>query len=148
LTVDQVPDPLSPDSGVGVKFVASVSTGIFLYVDPVERQAAILAIRADHDRAVVTVRNRGNAPLGIEGKVQFLRPGTTSPIATASIPRGTLLTEPIIDGDFAAALPAPDVLPSGRYLLRVILDIGASQDIGAEQELTISRTVPSNGSVR
>jgi hypothetical protein len=148
LTVDQVPDPLSADGGVGVKFVASVSTGIFLYVDPVERQAAILGIRADHDRAVVTVRNGGNAPLGIEGNVQFFRPGTTIPIATVTIPRGTLLTEPIIDGDFAAALPAPNVLPSGRYLVRVILDIGASQDIGAEQELTISRIVPSHGSVR
>ncbi len=84
----------------------------------------------------------------IEGRVEFLRPGTTRPIATVSIPRGTLLTEPIVDGDFSAALPAPDVLPSGRYLVRVILDIGASQDIGAEQELTISRTVPANESVR
>lgn len=148
LTVDQVPDPLGADSGVGVTFVASVSTGIFLYVDPVERHAAILGIRAERDRAVVTVRNGGNAPLGIEGRVQFLRPGTTSPIATVSIPRGTLLPEPFVDGDFAAALPAPDVLPSGRYLVRVILDIGASQDIGAEQEVTISRTVSANESVR
>ena len=148
LTVDQVANPLSADDGVGVKFVASVSTGIFLYVDPVDRQAAIVGLRADHERAIVTVRNSGNAPLGIEGSVQFLRPGTTQPIATVSIPRGTLLTEPIIDGDFAAALPAPNVLPSGRYLVRVILDIGATQDIGAEQELTISRSGPPHGPVR
>jgi hypothetical protein len=141
LTVDQVPDPLNVDSGVGVHFVASVSTGIFIYVDPVERQATIESIRTESDRAIVTVRNRGNAPLGIEGHVQFLPVGGSTPIATVDIPRATLLTEPIVQGDFAATLPSVSVLPSGKYLVRVVLDIGAAQDIGAEQEMVITRAV-------
>jgi hypothetical protein len=147
LTVDQIPDPMS-GAGVGVQFVASVSTGIFLYVDPVERQATIVGLRSDADRAVVTVRNMGNAPLGIEGRVEFLSPDTRKSIATIQIPRGTLLTEPTLDGDFGAALPSPVVLPSGRYLVRAILDIGTSQDIGAEQELIITRTAPQNAAAR
>ena len=146
LTVDQVPDPLSVDSGVGVHFVASVSTGIFIYVDPVDRQATIEGIRIDGDRAIVTVRNRGNAPLGIEGRVQWLPVGgSTTPVATAEIPRGTLLTEPIAQGDVAAALPPASVLPSGRYLVRVVLDIGTAQDIGAEQEIVITRAINGTG---
>ena len=39
LTVDEIPDPLAPSTGVGVHFVASVSTGIFVYLDPVLRNA-------------------------------------------------------------------------------------------------------------
>jgi len=34
LTVDQLPDPLASDEGVDMRFAASVSTGIFLYLDP------------------------------------------------------------------------------------------------------------------
>jgi len=147
LTVDQLPDPAAAEAGVGVHFVASVSTGIFIYVDPVERQAAITGLRVDQERAIVTVRNRGNAPLGVEGRMQFLRPGSDAVVATIEIPRGTLLTEPIVDGDFAASLPPAGTLPSGRYLVRVVLDIGAAQDIGAEQEILVSRTAP-DGPVR
>jgi hypothetical protein len=148
LTVDQLPDPLSADAGVGVHFVASVSTGVFIYVDPVDRRATIESIRTDGESAVVTVQNRGNAPLGIEGHMEFLRAGTSTPIATIDFPRGTVLTEPIVQGDLAAALPPPSVLPSGRYLVRVVLDIGTAQDIGAEQELNIARTASPNGAVR
>ena len=147
LTVDQVPDPLATQ-GVGVHFVASVSTGVFIYVDPVERQATILGLRTDADRAIVTVRNRGNAPLGIEGSVEFVSVATGQSVSTIQIPRGTLLTEPSVDGDFAAPLPAPSVLPSGKYLVRAILDIGTTQDIGAEQELIVTRSAPPNGSRR
>lgn len=147
LTVDQIPDPLS-GAGVGVHFVASVSTGIFIYVDPVERQATILGMRTDTDRVVLTVRNRGNAPLGIEGRVEFLALDSRAPVATIQMPRGTLLTEPSVEGDFSASLPSPATLPSGKYLVRAILDIGTTQDIGAEQELTITRTATPNGSGR
>ena len=62
----------------------------------------------------MTVRNRGNAPLGIEGQIQFLRPDATDPVATIEIPRGTLLTEPTVEGDFAAALPAGDRAAVGQ----------------------------------
>ena len=129
-------------------FVASVSTGIFLYVDPVERNATITGMRLESDRAVVRVRNSGNAPLGIEGRMQFFVPGAATPIATIDIPRGTLLTEPIVEGDFAAALPPLPILPSGRYVVRTVLDIGADHDIGAEQEVVLTRTAQPNVPVR
>lgn len=143
LTVDQIPDPSSA-AGVGVQFVASVSTGIFVYVDPVERQAEIVGLRTDNERVVISVRNRGNAPLGIEGHVEFLTTDDRRTVARVQIPRGTLLTEPTVEGDFMAALPATTVLPSGRYLVRAILDIGTAQDIGAEQELLVTRTSAAN----
>jgi hypothetical protein len=143
LTVDEVPDPIGASAaGVGVHFVASVSTGVFLYIDPIERQASIVSLRVDHDRAVIRLHNGGNTPLGVEGRLQFFTPGTSVPVASVDVPRGTLLTEPIVEGEFAAALPPASVLPSGRYLVRAILDIGAAQDIGAEQELVITRASP------
>lgn len=148
LTVDQVPDPLTAAGGVGVHFVASVSTGIFLYVDPVERKATITSMRLDSDRAVIRVHNDGNSPLGIEGRVQFFVPGETTPVASIEVPRGTLLTEPIVDLDFTAALPPLPALPSGRYVVRAVLDIGADHDIGAEQELVLARTPPPHVPVR
>src|SRR5687767_5024149 len=84
LTVDEVPDPLeAAGEGVGVRFVASISTGIFVYVEPVQREAAILGIRLDGDEARVQVRNDGNAPLAVEGRVEFFAPESTTPLATS-----------------------------------------------------------------
>jgi hypothetical protein len=148
LTVDEVPDPTSSAAGVGVRFLASVSTGLFLYIDPIERDAAIQAIRVESDRAIVRVRNRGNSPLGVEGHIEFLVPGATVPTAVVDLPRGTLLTEPSVDGEFSVALPPATVLASGRYLVRAILDIGASHDIGGEQELVLTRSGQPNASIR
>jgi hypothetical protein len=148
LTVDEVPDPLASTSGVGVRFVASVSTGIFLYVDPVERNATILGLRVDGDRAVVRVRNDGNAPLGIEGHVQFFVPGAALPTVVLNLARATLLTEPSVEGEISVALPSPAVLAPGRYLVRAILDIGAAHDIGAEREIEVTRSGQTNGPVR
>jgi len=148
LTVDEAPDPLAANDGVGVRFVASVSTGIFLYVDPIERDATILGIRVDADRAVVRVRNGGNAPLGVEGRLQFFTPGSDTPVAAVEIGRGTLLTEPSVEGEFGAELPPPGRLPSGRYLVRAILDIGADHDIGGEREIVLTRSSQPHDSVR
>jgi len=139
LTVDEVPDPAAASAGVGVHFVASVSTGIFLYVGSVDREATILGLRVDGDQAIVKVRNDGNTPLGIEGRLQFFVPGLTTPAATIDLPRGTLLTEPFIEGEFGVALPSPAMLPAGRYLVRAVLDIGADHDIGAEREIVLAR---------
>jgi len=140
LTVDEVPDPAAASGGIGVHFVASVSTGIFLYVGPVEREATILGLRVDGDQAIVKVRNDGNTPLGIEGRLQFFVPGATTPAATIDLPRGTLLTEPVVEGEFGVGLPSPAALPAGRYLVRAVLDIGADHDIGAEREIVLTRS--------
>jgi hypothetical protein len=144
LTVDQIPDPLEQLEGVGVRFVASVSTGVFVYVEPVERRASILAVEVDGEAARVRVRNDGNAPLGIEGHLEFFAPDATTPAATAAIARRTLLTEPSRDGLLISTLPSPAALPSGRYRVRAVLDFGADHYIGAEREVDIAREAQAN----
>jgi hypothetical protein len=148
LTLDEVPDPLSDDDGVNVRFVASVSTGVFVYVEPVQRRASILTLQATDSEIQVKVRNEGNAPLGIEGRVEFVAPGSTTPMAQVVVPRSTLLTEPSLEGVLRAKLPPPTVLPSGRYRVRAILDFGVDHYIGAERELTLAREAQSNGGGR
>jgi hypothetical protein len=148
LTVDEVPNPLATSSGVGVRFVASVSTGIFINVDPVNRAATIQDLRVQGDEVLVRVRNEGNSPLGIEGHVEFYTPGATAPIATADLPRSTLLTEPSVEGLFGVTLPPAATLPSGHYAMRAILDFGADHYIGAEREVDLVRGAPLNGPIR
>jgi hypothetical protein len=148
LTVDEVPDPLAASSGVGVRFVASVSTGIFIDVDPINRAATIQDVRIQADQVLVRVRNDGNSPLGIEGHVEFYAPGATAPTATADLPRSTLLTEPSVEGLFGVTLPPAATLPSGHYVVRAILDFGTDHYIGAEREVDLVRGAPSNGPIR
>lgn len=149
LTVDEVPDPLTaPPEGVGVRFAASVSTGIFVYVEPVERLASIQDLQVDADQTRVRVRNEGNCPLGIEGRIEFLAPGASAPTATTSLPRWTLLTEPSQDGVLVSQLPPSDALPSGTYRVRVILDFGVDHYIGAEREISITRSMQARGPIQ
>jgi hypothetical protein len=142
LTVDEIPDPLAIQGGVGVQFVASVSTGIFVNLGTIERAARILDLHAGADHVFVRLRNEGNAPVGIDGRLEFYAPGASSPIATTVVPRGTLLTEPSLDGTLTSRLPPPSELPSGRYRVRAILDYGAPHYIGAEREIEILRASP------
>jgi hypothetical protein len=140
LTVDQVPDPLdAADEGVGVKFLASVSTGIFVYVEPVRREASIIGVQLDATEAQVTVRNDSNAPIAVEGRLEFFAVDSTTPLSTATLARRTLLTEPSREGILTTVLPPADVLPSGRYRVRVILDFGVDHYIGAEREIELIR---------
>jgi hypothetical protein len=141
LTIDEIPDPMVAPAGVGVRFVASVSTGIFVNVGAVERVARILDLDVNTDEARVKVRNEGNAPVGLDGRLEFFSPGASSPTATITVPRATVLTEPSIDGTLIARLPAAAELPSGRYRVRAVLDYGAAHYIGAEKELDIVRAV-------
>jgi hypothetical protein len=140
LTVDEVPDPLVETAGVvGVRFLASVSTGIFVYVGDVRREASILDLRVSADSASLRVRNDGNTPLGIEGKLEFFSGAAASPTATVTLPRTTVFTEPSIEGAIAVKLPAAVDLPAGTYRLRAILDFGADHYVGAEREVLVSR---------
>lgn len=139
LTVDEVPDPLAPASGVGVRFVASVSSGIFVNVGTVLRAARILDLQVGAAQAFVRLRNEGNAPVGIDGRLEFYAPGAAEPTATVTVPRGTLLTEPSVDGTLTSILPPAAALPSGRYRVRAILDYGAEHFIGAERDVELVR---------
>lgn len=142
LTVDEVPDPMAVASGVGVQFLASVSTGIFVNVGTVQRAARILDLRVAADTAFVRLQNDGNAPVGVDGRLEFLAPGSDIPTAVVTVPRGTILTEPTAHGTLKAPLPPANLLPSGRYRVRAILDYGAAHLIGAEREIDIHRAEP------
>ncbi|MEA2605061.1 MAG: hypothetical protein QOF89_6053 [Acidobacteriota bacterium] len=139
LTVDEVPDPLEASEGVAVRFQASVSVGIFINLAPVERAAEIRSVEISRGKSRLQVCNRGNAPVGAEGRLEFLPPGGTSPVATAVIPRATVLTDPAPCRILTADLPGPSVLPPGRYLVRVLLDIGVDHYLGVQREMEIGR---------
>jgi hypothetical protein len=128
LTVDEVPSPLEAGGeGVGVRFVASVSTGIFVNVEPVRREASILGLDVAKDAASVNLRN------------EFFSPGASTPLSSVALSRRTLLTEPSRNGVIGVTLPSAEALPAGRYRVRVILDIGTDHYIGAERELDLLR---------
>ena len=141
LTVDEVPDPLRAPNGVGAMFVASVSTGVFIYLEPVKRSVEFTDVQVEAMHAVLAMRNDGNAPVGVEGRVEFFRPVDLAIVAALSIPRVTLLTEPVTRATVRVPLPSPSTLPSGRYLVRAIIDIGLDHYIGVEQELQVSRQI-------
>lgn len=139
LTVDELPDPLAGSEGVDVRFMASVSIGVFVYVGEQRRAAEITAVDVQDDSAAVKVRNDGNTPLAIEGRFEFVKPGATEPTAVVNLARSTLLTEPIRSGLFSAKLPNSSSLPSGRYLVRAIIDYGVDHHIGTQREMDIVR---------
>src|SRR5258708_4418824 len=58
LTVDEVLDPLKiQPEGVGVRFLTSLSIGIFVYISPVDRAARILAVQVPGEEATVKLLN-------------------------------------------------------------------------------------------
>jgi hypothetical protein len=142
LTVDELPDPLAASEGVGVRFLASVSIGVFVYVGELQRAAEITGVEVLDDMAIVKVRNEGNTPLAIEGRFEFIKPGSTEPTAVINLARNTLLTEPILTGLFSAKLPDASSLPSGRYVVRAIIDYGVDHYIGTQREMDIKRDPP------
>lgn len=142
LTVDELRDPLTGSEGVGVRFMASVSVGVFIYVGELQRAAEITAVEVLGDAAIVKIRNDGNTPLAIEGRFEFIKPGAAEPTAVVTLARSTLLTEPIASGLFSAKLPDASSLPSGRYLVRAIIDYGVDHYIGTQREMDITRELP------
>lgn len=139
LTMDETPDPIADAAGVEGRSAESATTGLFVNLDPIERAATITALQISPNEALVRVRNDGNAPLAVDGHIEFLAPGSKTPVATAALPRGTILTEPILEGTLSTPLPAPDVLPSGHYLVRATLEFGADRVLGTEREVDIVR---------
>jgi hypothetical protein len=143
LSVDEVPDPLAVvPEGVGVRFLASVSTGVYVYIDPVERGADVLDIEVNGAQATARIQNTGNTPTAVEGRFEFLRDGESKPAAVVPLPRNMLLTEPVRTAAFSVALPSPVDLPSGRYTVRLVLDIGLDHYIGFQRALDIVRDMP------
>lgn len=140
LSVDEVPDPLTATpEGVAVRFLASVSTGIYINVNPIERGADILSVDVTGERAVARIANTGNTPLVVEGRFEFMKSGAKAPVAVVDLPRNVLLTEPIATGLYGGALPDRSTLPAGHYLVRLIVDVGLDHYIAVQRELDITR---------
>ncbi len=138
LTLDELPDPLAAaPSGVGLRIVASVSTGIFIYLNPVVRDVRVAAVEVTRNTARVTLRNAGNAPVGVDGRFEILSGDGSQTIASVPFARTTVLTEPVARRRLQVALPDLTALPAGRYLARVVLDLGLDHDIGVEKELRL-----------
>jgi hypothetical protein len=142
LTVDEIPDPLAVLEGVGIRFMASVSVGVFVNIGEQKRALEITAVEVLQDSAVVKLRNDGNTPLAIEGRFEFVKPGAIEATAVVPLIRNLLLTEPILTGAYSAKLPDEAVLPSGRYLVRAIIDYGLDHYIGTEREMDVVRGAP------
>lgn len=140
LTVDEVPDPLAPKpSGVAMVFRTSVSVGLFVEVSPCKRSARLVGARLDGDRIVVKMCNDGDVPLKVTGRAEFYKPGDEKPTAVARMAAEPLLPEPTNVCEYSVALPAPDILPAGRYKVRIIVDAGLDFLMGAEKELDITK---------
>ncbi len=149
LTVDEVADPLAPPgSGVGVHFNTSISVAIYVYIAPLVRQTRIAEVEILPQRASIRVVNEGNCPLSIDGRFEFTKPGETKPLATVKMPHEVCLPEPISSVIIDADLPDSKLLPSGRYLVSAILDIGLDHFIGVRKEVDISRDTPSVAQTR
>lgn len=140
LTVDQIPDPMDQPTGVAMRFLASVSVGIFVSVPPVQRAARIEQVEVGPEVATVKVRNAGNAPVAVEGRFEFLPVGAGGePVAVVPLPRTTLLLDPAPTRRIAAQLPDAATLPPGRYVVRVVLDVGLDHYLGAQKEMEVRR---------
>src|SRR5207302_179306 len=130
---------LDQASGVQMRFLASVSIGIFVYIDPVKRAATITDVQVESETIRLSIRNDGNAPLGVDGRVEFTRVGEQKPTATSVIPRQTILTEPVRSAFLSANLPEGKDLPAGEYMVRAIVDIGLEHYIGVQKRIQVQR---------
>ena len=140
LTIDEVLDPLAPKpAGVGMIFRASLSVGIMVEIPETTKSARITAVNILDDRAIVTLCNEGNTPVRVSGTFEFFKPDSDQSVAKIQLSSEPLLPEPINTCEFSTALPNKDILPSGKYKVRVIIDAGLDYMMGVERELQITR---------
>jgi hypothetical protein len=140
LTVRQVPDPRShAEPGVRVRFLASVTVGIFVNIDPLKRAMRVTAVDFGAAEAEITVLNEGNVPIGVEGRLEFRKQGDATPVCEVLIARHTVFTEPLRTARLTARLPDSDVLPSGDYVVRAVLDYGGDNFLGVQRRIRIER---------
>lgn len=139
LTVDELPDPLHAPAGVEVRFLASISVGIFVEIGPVTRSLEISEVEVSSSRAHIKVRNTGDAPLGVDGRLELFRPGGSAAVAVVTVPRSLVLPEPIPTRLLSVDLPDAKALPDGRYRAVILLDIGVDHYLGVQRELEIRR---------
>jgi hypothetical protein len=148
LTLDELLDPDKiTNTGTEVRCLASLSSGIFLNSGQVERTASITNVDVSKEKATVTLRNSGNCPLNVEGSLEFFVPGEAKPVAVTRFTRSWLLTDPVDTQALSAPLPEADKLPSGKYEVRAVFDIGLPHYIGVRKEMQVRREIPAISSV-
>ena len=142
LTVNEVPNPeaVKPE-GVGIVFNTSISIPIFVFISPIDRAAKFLDLQVNGDTVAVKLRNTGNCPLLTKGRFEFVRPGEKTPAAVVPISLGALFLSPVDTRIFTEALPPIEKLPSGRYLVRVVLDIGLDHYLGVNKTIDVNRNL-------
>ncbi|PKN59331.1 MAG: hypothetical protein CVU56_01315 [Deltaproteobacteria bacterium HGW-Deltaproteobacteria-14] len=139
VTIDELPNPLEVARQTGISFVASFSTGVYVYISPLTRDAVITDLRVDGDELQVAVRGKGNTPMHVNGRVELRQPGSDVVIATVSLDRNVLLPEPIGSTVLHGKLPDAATVPSGRYVARGIVDAELDHYLGAEKSLEVNR---------
>jgi len=97
-------------------------------------------VRVESNRVLVKMLNDGNIPLRVIGWFEFFPPGSDELKAKVEIGGEVLLPEPINTCEFSSPLPEPDVLPSGKYKVRAIVDVGLDYLLGAEKEIELVRS--------
>lgn len=137
LTVDELPDPLRAPAGVEVRFLASVSVGIFVEIEPVARSLEISEVEVSSGRARIRVRNTGDGPVAVDGRIELFRPGGSEAVVAVAVPRAMVLPEPVPTRVLSVDLPDARTLPDGRYRAVVLLDIGLDHYLGIQRELEI-----------
>lgn len=139
VTINELPDPTHVAKATGVSFLASISTGVYVYIAPLERDAAITDIRVDGDDVQLALRSQGNTPMHASGTVELRRRGDETVVATVELSRGVLLPEPIGATILHGKLPGADALPDGIYRARGVIDVGLEHYLGAEKAVRVTR---------
>jgi hypothetical protein len=145
LNVDQLADPVEEKSNengetqVHLKFLASISTGIFVYIQPLNRSAQVAAVDISADTARVKLINDGNTPLTVEGRFEFTRETVKGEPVKVPLARTTIFTEPENSSILTVPLPPEEELPSGAYIVRLILDVGLDHLIGVQRKFELQR---------
>jgi hypothetical protein len=62
-------------------------------------------------------------------------------VAVVPLTRVTLLPEPVDTAILKASLPDAATLPSGKYVVRVVIDVGLDRYLGAEREIELQRPI-------
>jgi hypothetical protein len=145
VTINELADPSRRPGTTGVSFVASFSTGLYVFLAPLDERAQITDVRVDATRVTVRVRNTGNTPLRVTGRFEFLAAPDGAPVATVKLSRAVLLPEPVPVAAFSADLPPASALPAGTYLVRAVLDVGLPHFIGVQKSIEIRRDRPAAG---
>ncbi len=73
------------------------------------------------------------------GRIEFVPPREGARPTSVVIPTEGVFPEPIRTRAIYVQLPDSEQLPSGHYLVRVILDIGIDHYIGVQKETDIER---------